>query len=53
MSSAQGTIESISQVSLLFVPYLVIKMNDLGIHPVFASSAFLLVLGLIPAFILK
>lgn len=53
MSTAQGTIGSLGEISLLFVPYLVIKMNNLGIHPIVALSVFLFGFGLLPIVFLK
>lgn len=53
MSTAQGVCQSLGTIFVLFVPYEVIKMNDLGIHPIVGSSIFLLVLGFIPIYFLR
>ena len=43
----------ISQIARIIVPYLINYMNQIGFHPLVASSMLYLVMGIIPIFFVK
>lgn len=47
-STANGLSNGLAHLSRIGVPYLITAMNDRGIHPLIAASAFFLLLGVIP-----
>lgn len=46
-STAMGLTIGLSQLGRIGVPYLITSMNDLGIHPLIASSFFFLFIGIL------
>jgi hypothetical protein len=45
--------DSLGQILKIIVPYLINKMNDIGIHPIILCSILFLIFGIIPLFFLK
>ena len=49
-STAMGIASGMSQLGRFATPYIINKMNDIGVYPIIVASFSLLVLGVLPIF---
>ena len=52
-STAMGIASGISQLGRFTTPFIINKMNDIGVHPIIVASFSLLALGVLPIFFIS